>query len=230
MDEQFVEPFIEHQGERGGFWLRKPRPIGKTLLLARAKATIPPRTARDRTIIFLNLGGVFGTGGHGTTQGCLLALEEHLRPGQVVLDAGTGSGILAVAAAKLGAARVIAADISPAACRQARANALLNGVGRVVKIIEGPAEIVEGKFALVVANLRTPTLAAILSPLVEKVDEGGLLILSGILEREFPSFLSLLKGHFLDLLDGKKASGWVTLVVRRPAGAPQAKVSSGTRG
>ena len=215
----FVEPFIEHQGERRGFWLRKPRAIGENLLVARNGMTIPPSLGR-RTVILLDLRSAFGTGGHGTTEGCLAALERFLTPGEKVLDAGTGTGILAIAACKLGAGRVTAVDVDGAACAETRRNASMNGTVGRIDVVEGEIRSIRERFGLVVANLRTPTLAGLLDDLVERICDSGILILSGILERELHAFLPLLGRYPLGILDRTRLHGWVTLVLRKGGGSP----------
>ena len=104
-----IEPFIESQGEHRGFRLWKPRRIGDRLLIASKGARVAA-SDRGRAILFLDVRRAFGTGGHGSTEGCLLALERHLRGGEAVLDLGTGTGILAIAARKLGAGSVTALE------------------------------------------------------------------------------------------------------------------------
>lgn len=215
MPERFVEPFIEHQGERRALWLRKPRPAGKRLLLAPAGTPAPDRPAGDRIVIALAFERAFGTGGHGTTEGCLVALEERIRGGETMLDAGSGTGILSIAAAKIGARRVTAVDISRGACDETRANVRLNGVCHVVEVIEGGVEAAAGRFDVVVANLRTPILVRIMPDLVAKAETGGTAILSGILVRELPSFLSFLRQYPLEVADTMTIAGWVTLTALR---------------
>lgn len=206
-----VEPFIEHQGERGRFWLRKPRKVGERLVIAREGASVPA-SAGGRTIIRLDALRSFGTGGHGTTEGCLLALEKAVTGGETVLDVGTGTGILAVAARKLGAGRVVAVDIDRAACAEARKNAASNGIEDGIAVIAGGIDSVRGKFDVVAANLRTPILADLLGEIAGKVSEGGAAIFSGILEREIHAFLPCLERASLEPLDLARIRGWMTLV------------------
>lgn len=110
-------------------------PIGRRLVI---KPTWEPYTPRpDQVVIELDPGLAFGSGLHATTRLCLELLEEHLRPGGRVLDVGTGSGILAIAAARLGAAAVLALDNDPEAVRVARENVALNGVADRVTVRAG---------------------------------------------------------------------------------------------
>lgn len=215
-----VEPFIECLGERRWFWLRKPRKIGERLLVARNGARVPASEGA-RSIVFLETDGAFGTGGHGTTEGCLLALEAHLRGGETVLDLGTGTGILAVAARKLGAGAVTAADVDRAACREARRNIALNGVADGIAVVEGGIQAVQGPFDVVVANLRAPLLAGLLEELARRLKDGGTAILSGILERELHPFVALLERSGLATVGIRRVAGWMTVVtVRRRSPAP----------
>lgn len=212
-DPGWVEPFIEHQGERRGFWLRKPRAIGEKLLIARKGSSIPPRW-KERITLFLDFRSAFGTGGHGTTEGCLLAMEKFVRGGERVLDVGTGTGILAIAARKLGAAHVTAIDIDRSACEETRRNLSGNGITGGVVVVEGGIRSVADRFDVVVANLRTPVLAGIVGDIAGRLDRSGLVILSGILERELHPFLPLLEENSFESPEIRSLQGWMTLASR----------------
>ena len=210
----WIEPFIEHQGEPRAFWLRKPRAVGETILIARKGFPVPD-SRNNRKTIFLDTERAFGTGGHGTTEGCLLALEKFQRGGETVLDVGTGTGILAIAAHRLGASRVTAVDIDGASCREARKNIAANGIANGIEVREGGIEQAEGPFDIIAANLRPLLLVELMEVLVGKLHDRGVVILSGIMEREIHPFLSFLEKHPLELLDGKRIRGWMTLVLRK---------------
>jgi ribosomal protein L11 methyltransferase len=135
-------------------------------------------------VITLDPGMAFGTGTHGTTRLCLEALArrfDEVPPPKQVLDVGTGSGILAIAAAALGARRVVACDIDREACRTARENTRLNEVEEQLEITDRPLEEIEGTFQMVLANILAEENIRLASQLVEKLAVDGLLILSGIL-------------------------------------------------
>jgi ribosomal protein L11 methyltransferase len=213
-----IEPFIEHLGEPRIFWLRKPREIGERILVARKGSSVPDY-AGNRVVIFLDPKSVFGTGGHGTTEGCLMALEKTIGGGESVLDVGTGTGILAIAARKLGAGRVTAIDIDRAACRAAGENMALNGIGRGIDLIQGGPESVGGTFDIVVANLRTGVLMGLMDDLVRSMEGHGVAILSGIMEREWHPFLRFL-GSRLETSETIRSRGWMTAVLTRAANFP----------
>ena len=209
-----IEPFIEHQGEQRGFWLRKPRVIGETILIARQGKPVPD-SHENRKWIFLDVQRAFGTGGHGTTEGCLLALEKYLRGRETVLDVGTGTGILAIAAYKLGAGHITAVDIDRTACLEARKNLALNEIEHGIFVREGGIQTAEGQFDIIAANLRTSVLMKLMDELISKLASRGIAIFSGILERELPAFLSFLEPYPLETLEIKRIRGWMTLVVRK---------------
>jgi ribosomal protein L11 methyltransferase len=130
----------------------------------------------------LDPGQAFGTGHHETTRLCLLALEDVVRPGMDVLDVGTGSGILSIAAVKLGAARVHALDIDPIAVEVARKNCAENGVGGQVQLAAGTLTAEHERcYDLVLANISTPANIALAAAFGAAVKSGGTLVLSGIL-------------------------------------------------
>ncbi len=129
----------------------------------------------------LDPGLAFGTGSHPTTLQCLRWLERHVEPGASVLDYGCGSGILAIACARLGAGPVTGVDIDPSAVEAAQANALANGVGGRFLL---PDQLPEGCFDLVVANILANPLRVLAPLLASRTRPGGALLLSGILARQ----------------------------------------------
>jgi ribosomal protein L11 methyltransferase len=187
-------------------------------------------------VIELDPGMAFGTGLHPTTQMCLLALEKHLRPGDRVLDLGTGSGILAIAAAKLGAAACLATDIDPVAVESARANVAANGVCDVVQVEQGSlvqisnlkSQISKGgphsqdleiwnlRFDILLVNI----LAKIIVELCEQglddvVRPGGLAILAGLIDTQETGVREALKGVGFDVIERPQEKDWVGFVCRK---------------
>ena len=156
--------------------------IGRRLVIRPSWETYTPDAGE--VVVVLDPGMAFGTGTHGTTRLCLetlAALFETPNPPSRVLDVGTGSGILAIAAAALGAERVLACDIDAAACRIAAENVADNGLQSRVEITEAPLEELEGDFDLVLANILAEENIRLAVPLISRVRPGGTLVLSGIL-------------------------------------------------
>jgi len=159
------------------------REVGRRLLLL--PPWIEPPPGSDRSTVIIEPGRAFGTGHHGTTEGCLVLLEEALAatPNASTLDIGTGTGILAVAALKLGAPSVLAIDVDPDAVSATQVNAGRNGcAGLTVRLAE-PQEVA-GRFPLVLANLLTHTHLALASQYARLVAPGGSLVLGGMLQDE----------------------------------------------
>ena len=165
-------------------WKRyfRPQRIGRRLLIKPSWATYKVKAAD--TVIEIDPGMAFGTGQHPTTAMCLRALEDRLRAGDAVLDLGTGSGILAIAAARLGAGRVLALDVDPQAVKAARENAARNGVRDTVEVREGarPEGARGERFDLIVANISGVTIERLAAPFADALRGNGTLIVSGFLE------------------------------------------------
>ena len=143
------------------------------------------RLKKNQTPITINPGMAFGTGTHATTKLSLRALEENLKKkGLSVLDLGAGSGILSIAAAHLGASDVLGLDVDEVAVKIARENLKENGVSDTVRIRKGRIGGVKGTFDVIVANIDSKSLRRMRWPLVRHLNNGGLLILSGILDQE----------------------------------------------
>ena len=170
----------------------------------------------------------FGTGHHGTTRGCLLALAAELkrrRPG-AVLDVGTGTGILAFAAARALRGRVVAGDLDPEAVRVARENARLNGVSPFLTLYTGPGvrhalADRSRRFDVVMANILAKPLRRLAPTLSRVVAPGGIVILSGLLVRDVPGVLTAYRAQGLALRRQGQLEGWATLVLARGGTGPR---------
>lgn len=164
----------------------------------------------------------FGTGHHGTTKGCLLAFvdELKLRTPRHVLDVGTGTGILAFAAAKILKRTVVAGDIDPEAIRVARENARLNGIGPWMRLYVGPGvrnpeADRPGHFDLVFANILAKPLRLLARSLARVAAPDGTLILSGLLACDVPGVLSAYAPQGWRLERRYDLEGWAALVLKR---------------
>jgi len=161
--------------------------------------------------IELDPGLAFGTGSHPTTRLCLRWLAANLEPGQTVLDYGCGSGILAIAAAKLGASAVIGTDVDPQAIEASRANAARNGVSARFVLAD---LLAPGKFDVVVANILANPLRLLAPALGARVTEGGAIVLSGILDAQTDAVAGAYRRWF-KLGAWENDDGWTALAGRR---------------
>lgn len=157
--------------------------------------------------IELDPGMAFGTGSHPTTHLCLEWITEQVGPGQRVLDYGCGSGILGIAAARMGAAEVLGVDIDDKALEAAAANATRNGVALR---LQHSAEPLEARFDRVVANILTNPLCVLAPVLAARVAPGGRLALSGVLEPQAGQVIAAY-APYLPLRVGATREGWVRL-------------------
>jgi ribosomal protein L11 methyltransferase len=163
----------------------------------------------------------FGTGLHPSTKLAVLGLEDELRPGDRVFDVGTGSGVLAIAAALLGASVVDAVDIEPVAVRSARENVERNGVGDRVRIelgSAGPGEPFTGGYDLVLANIIARVLIELAPGIASSVAPGGTLVLSGIIESREPAVQRAYEALGFSVVRRSQIEDWVGLVCRRNVG------------
>jgi ribosomal protein L11 methyltransferase len=179
--------------------------------------------AGSRIAIEIEAALAFGTGHHGTTRGCLLALDRLLkaRRPRRVLDLGTGTGVLAIAAAKRAGARVLAGDLDPVALRIARANARLNAVGPRVEAIRAAGVtnrrfIQRATFDLVFANILLAPLRHLARPLRSLLAPHARVVLSGLLPSQVNATLAAYAAQGLRLERRIALDGWMTLVLRRP--------------
>lgn len=199
-------------------WKRfiKPRRVGKSFWVT--PPWLRPPKFRRRTVITIEPGMAFGTGMHATTRGCMEFLEsatEKLGGGElIVLDVGTGSGILAIAAAKLGARKTWAIDNDPMALRIARENLRANGVVERVHLSRTKLNGIKTAFSVVVANLTAETILDLAEALEKKVAPNGYLVLSGILHQKS----SAVTRHFADkfrTIKRKRIREWQILLLQR---------------
>ncbi|MBI3607777.1 MAG: 50S ribosomal protein L11 methyltransferase [Nitrospirae bacterium] len=201
-------------------WKASFGPLQVSLRLVIVPSWVPYDPSPDQRIVILDPGMAFGTGHHATTRRCLQALDERLglRPGARMLDVGTGSGILAIAAARLGAECVVAWDVDPEASAVAEANVARNGVDRVVAVVDEQTVRASGPYDVVVANLTAEALVEVLPLIASLLARGGECILSGILVDSTPTGPSreaLVRDALRESLrvgERWEDGGWVTLL------------------
>jgi ribosomal protein L11 methyltransferase len=198
-------------------WKQYAAPVElERLVVAPAWQPYPVALADGRLVLSIDSGASFGSGTHPTTRLLLGQLVHRLSPGAHAFDVGTGSGILAIAAVRLGAERVTAVDIDPGAVATAKRNAAANGVDDRIDISAEPAESIAGPFDLVIANLTAGVLASLAATLVSSVGPDGLLLLSGMLPGQWEHIADRFAS--LDLLEVPVLDGWLGAVLHRSSG------------
>jgi ribosomal protein L11 methyltransferase len=172
-------------------------------------------------VVGMDPGMAFGTGHHPTTHMCLTELEKLVTPGMKVLDVGTGSGILTIVAAKLGAAHVLALDIDPFAIKATRANVKANGLQKVVKVERHELSLEDsegGGFDLVVANLYTKVILNLGPTLMAQLVPQGHIIISGIMTDRVPEVEKHLEASGCTLIRMSREGDWSVLVGSKTTG------------
>lgn len=201
-----------------------PMRIGRRVLLAPAWEDV--EGLPGDVIVRLEPGMAFGTGMHPTTRLCVAALEKWLQPGQALLDVGTGSGVLSIVGAKLGASSVYATDIDAIAIDSAQDNARANGVDEgMLRIHLGSVpQGMTRQFPIVVANILAEIIVKLFDgayggvPLHDPVADDGTLILSGIIEEKDEMVLEAARRHGFQEVERYQESDWLALVLQRSDG------------
>jgi ribosomal protein L11 methyltransferase len=207
-------------------WKRGLAPRRITERLVVRPSWTPFEAGPEDIVIVVDPGMAFGTAEHGTTRGCLRLLDSAVSAGDSVLDVGAGSGILSIAAARLGAARVTAIEGDPLAHEALRENSALNGVADRVELVGAWADAASiealGPVSGVVANIETGLLRPLMAGILAAVAADGWLILSGILEAEWPEMREETEARGFHLCaedaDGEWRCGHFDSVVTPPDG------------
>lgn len=192
-----------------------PRRIGR--LLVTPSWTAPALT--DLPTVVIDPESAFGTGEHGSTRAALALLERHLHPGNRVIDLGSGSGILAIAAVKLGAAHATGIEIDEEADPIATANARRNGVGERVRFITGDADALApllGPAEIVISNILRSVNVALLPSIRAAVSPGGLAIFAGMEVAERDLFLPAMRQTGFEAVDEVVDEGWWSVAGKEP--------------
>lgn len=170
----------------------------------------------SRVKLILDPGLAFGTGGHETTNLCLEVLDERVRGGERVLDIGTGSGILAIAALKLGAAVAEGVDIDPVAVRTAGENAALNGVADKLTVLVGDlSDKASGRYDIITANIVANAIMALAPAVPGLMADDAVFIASGIIDSRKDEVIAALKAAGLAVLEVKEKRGWECIVCKK---------------
>ena len=168
----------------------------------------------DEILIELDPGMAFGTGTHETTRMCVEALEKYVKKDTTVFDIGTGSGILALVAAKLGAKEVIGVDLDPVAVDSAKENLTFNDVDNI-KILEGNLlDVVNGKADIVVANIIAEIICVLVDDVKKVLNKDGLFITSGIIHEKRNMVIEKLENSGFEVLEANKDGEWNCIVAK----------------
>ncbi|MDD7353410.1 MAG: 50S ribosomal protein L11 methyltransferase [Peptoniphilaceae bacterium] len=187
----------------------KPLEIGESL------AVVPEweEYESERKIIKINPGMAFGTGTHESTYMCLELLEKYVREDDEIFDIGCGSGILAIAALKLGAKKALAIDIDEKCIQASYENAKLNGVEDKMEIKKGNLlDIVKGRADLIVSNIIAEIIVDEIKNLKNHMDNGGIFITSGIIKERRQMVIDALKDNGFEIVDEIEKNDWVAIV------------------
>ncbi|WP_276805195.1 50S ribosomal protein L11 methyltransferase [Lactobacillus hominis] len=170
---------------------------------------------KDQKLIRLDPGLAFGTGGHTTTQLVLLAMERALTKPISVMDVGTGSGILAIAASKLGAKSVLATDISDEAVSAAKENIRLNGIDNITVKKANLLKDTDEKFDLIIANILAEILLELIPDLNNHLNKDSQIIFSGIDYKQLPKIENALAKENLEIKMKMQEKRWICLLIAR---------------
>jgi ribosomal protein L11 methyltransferase len=200
-------------------WKKHYRPVrvGERILIRPRWQAVD--AAPGDVVIALDPGMAFGTGTHPSTQLCLAAMEQHVKPGDRVLDIGTGSGILAIAAVKLGAREALGVDNDPVAVRVAIENTRENGVSDAAVIEPGSLAEVAAlglRWDVVMVNILAKVIVAFCGAgLGDVVEPGGVLIAAGVIEEQAAEVEAALASAGLPVIARRQITDWVALVCQR---------------
>lgn len=199
-------------------WKKHFRPlhIGQRIVICPEWIAYRPKP--EEVVVSLDSNMAFGTGEHETTSMCLELLQKYLHPGDTVVDVGCGSGILGIAAVKLGARFAYLTDIDYVAVRSAEHNASLNGVAEQVKV--ALSDLLEGADIcgeIMTANITADILCRLADSIPKNLKEGGTLILSGIIEPKLAQVIAAYEAQGLTLLEQRRQGEWFALAFRKGA-------------
>jgi len=220
----FAEPTVREVAEEdwANAWKAHYQPIRLGERLFVVPSWIEASAQPGDIVIRLDPGMAFGTGTHPSTRLCLVNLERLVQPGVTVLDVGTGSGILAIAAAKLGARAVVGTDIDPLAVRIAGENVEINGVADQISLLATPLpprpQADDERFDIVVVNILAEVIIALLDDGLDAwLQPGGHLILGGIIDTWADAVLAALARNGFTVATRLDEGDWVGLVAQRLA-------------
>ncbi len=204
-DEDFAETWKQYY---------KPLKIGQRIVIKPSWEEYQDK--EDDIIIELDPGMAFGTGTHETTSMCIEALESFLKPGDHVYDIGCGSGILSIAAAKLGADKVVGVDIDPVCIEVSNKNIKINNIGNKVKVYKGDLfDVLDDKVDLIVSNIIAEIIAGMVEDLHNFLKDEGIFITSGIILDKIDLVESALLQNGFKILEINRQKEWACIIAQK---------------
>lgn len=196
----------------------KPERIGRRLVVKPSWESYS--ASKNELIIEIDPGMAFGSGTHTTTTMCLKLLEKYIQPGLTVYDIGTGTGILAITAAKLGAGQVTAVDLDSLACKVAAGNVERNSVAGQVRVMRGNLlDLLDGGVGLIVSNILADVIISLAPDAARALAPGGIFIASGIIRERAGDVCAALEAAGLLICEQMEDGQWVALVTKNSTGA-----------
>ena len=170
----------------------------------------------DEVVIELDPGAAFGTGTHATTSMCIRQLEKLVKPGMTVFDVGTGSGILSIISAKLGATNIQAVDYDDSVLKIVEENLEQNNVQDIISVAQSDLmQNVHGKAELIIANIIADIIIRLFDQLDEHLEQGGTLLTSGIIEDRIEDVLAAAEAHGYGVVERMESKGWACITFKR---------------
>ena len=193
----------------------KPFRLGRHMVVKPGWETFDAQP--DDKIIEIDPGMAFGTGTHETTGMCVELIEDYVKPGDTAIDIGTGTGILAIAAALAGAKDVLATDLDPVAVRVAAENVCVNGFADVIRTRQGDLlQAVDERANVVIANIIADVIAMLAQPVRAHIEDGGLFICSGIARERSDFVIEALKAAgYQQPMDIREKGEWMAIAARK---------------
>lgn len=168
----------------------------------------------DELVVELDPGMAFGTGDHETTRMCIQALEKYVEKDSTVFDVGTGSGILAIAAAKLGARKAVGVDLDPVAVESAKENVSYNDLDNIEVLYGNLVEVIEGKADIVVANIIAEIICILIYDVKRVLKQGGMFITSGIIHERVKMVTDKLEESGFEVIKVNKDGEWNCIIAK----------------
>lgn len=190
----------------------KPFRVGKSLIV---KPIWEEYEAKDGDLIVeLDPGMAFGTGDHETTNMCMKALEEYVTKDSVVFDVGCGSGILAIAAGKLGAKKAVGVDLDPVAVESAKENVSYNNLNNIEILYGNLVDVIEGKADVVVANILAEIICILTEDVKRVLKDGGIFITSGIIHDRVDMVVKKMEASGFEIIEVNRDGEWNCIIAK----------------